>query len=294
MPDMKDVTMSATDLAFTPAHPVMGDSVVLTMIAHNTGIVQTGSFNLALYEGDPAAGGVLLQTFPIANLSGDGSATLTYTFTAEPKTYQFTALADTENVVAEMYEDNNTAIRALKIKAQGETSGPDNMQTMPDFTNMLFTSQTVTISAHVKAAFQNIDDAKMADSSSVLIFDDKNGDGTYTQGLDALIGKGAYTAAKLNDEPMPEFVLLIMRAYSPALYIEGSVYLVEHDGKINWGPVYLRQLASEISRASYERATVTADGDKDAEPVIRIRANDKDMILDKDGYLKQPQSGPRR
>ena len=78
MTDMVDITLSATDLVFSPGHPVSGDAAALTITAHNTGIKGTGAFNLALYNNDPNGGGTLLQTFPIENLAGDGSTTVTY------------------------------------------------------------------------------------------------------------------------------------------------------------------------------------------------------------------------
>ena len=129
MTDMVDIVITATDLAFTPAHPVNGDSVVLSIATHNTGIKDTGPFNLALYDGDPNNGGALLQTFAIANISSDGTNTVSYTFTAIPWTYRFYAIADSENTVTEMYEENNTAIRSLTIKSPGETLGPDLIPT---------------------------------------------------------------------------------------------------------------------------------------------------------------------
>jgi len=88
MTDMKDITLSATDLVFTPSHPVNGDSVVLSITAHNAGIKDTGPFNLALYDGDPAAGGVLVNTYPVSNIPGDAKTTLSYAFTAIPWTYR--------------------------------------------------------------------------------------------------------------------------------------------------------------------------------------------------------------
>ena len=77
MPDMVDITISATDLVFNPSHPVSGDTVALTVTAHNSGIKDTGAFNLALYDGDPNAGGALLQTYAVSSIQGDGSATVT-------------------------------------------------------------------------------------------------------------------------------------------------------------------------------------------------------------------------
>ncbi len=188
MTDMVDLSISATDLVFTPGHPVNGDSVVLSITAHNTGIKATGPFNLALYDGDPAAGGTLLQTFPISNITGDGSSAVSHVFTAIPWTYRFYAVADSENAVIEMYEDNNTAIRSLKIKAPGEVLGPDLVPTKIDLTDTATDPQTLAISGNAHVTFQNKGDDTITTSFNVLIFEDMDNDGRYTAGLDNLLG----------------------------------------------------------------------------------------------------------
>ena len=45
-----------------------------SIATHNTGIKDTGPFNLALYDGDPDNDGALLQTFPISNISQEATA----------------------------------------------------------------------------------------------------------------------------------------------------------------------------------------------------------------------------
>ncbi len=286
MADMVDIQVSANDLSFTPSRPVRGDSTVFTIAIRNTGIKETGAFNAALYDGDPASGGTLLQTYPVSNIPGDGTATVTYVFTAVPKTYRFYVVADTENVVAEMYEDNNLAIRSLTIKGPGETYGPDNAPTAPDLISMLTSGQTLTLSGDVRVAFENSGYAKDADASGFIVFRDKNEDGKYTQGMDEFLGKGKYAFATFSDQPVPEFVLLITQVYSPALYMEGSVYLIEHDGSIAWGPVYLNELMPDTPPASHENAVLATDIDKEGTPEISVRVNEQSVKLDRDGYLK--------
>ncbi len=193
MTDMIDITISATDLVFTPSHPVNGDSVVLSITAHNTGIKDTGPFNLALYDGDPAAGGTLLQTFPISNVPGEGSNVVSHVFTAIPWTYRFYAVADSENVVTELYDDNNTAIRSLKIKAPGETLGSDLVPTKIDLMDTTTDPQTLVISGNAHVTFQNTGDDKITTSFNVLIFEDMDLDSRYTSGVDNLLSSGTNT-----------------------------------------------------------------------------------------------------
>ncbi len=188
MTDMVDISLSATDLVFTPSHPVNGDAVVLSITAHNTGIQPTGPFNLTLYNGDPNAGGTLLQTYAVTSIPGDGSATVTYTFTASPQTYRFYAIADTENVVAEMYEDNNLAIRSLKIKAPGEVLGPDLVPIKIDLSGSITDPLTLAISGNAQVTFQNKGDNKIELPFNVIVFEDKDNNGVYTSGMDNLLG----------------------------------------------------------------------------------------------------------
>ena len=147
MTDMVDISLSATDLIFTPAHPVMASPGRAHMTAHNTGIVaHRGLQPCALRRRPGSQTACCSRPSRLANITGDGSATVTYIFTAEPKTYRFYAVADTENVVTEMYEGNNPAIRSLKIKAPGEVLGPDLVPVKIDLTDTTTDPQTLAIS----------------------------------------------------------------------------------------------------------------------------------------------------
>jgi large repetitive protein len=133
----------------------------------------------------------LLQVFPISNIPGDGSITNTYTFTAQPRTYRFYAVADPENQVTEMYKDNNTAIRALTIKNPGDLLGPDLVPIKIDLTDTITNPQTLAISGTAHVTFLNRGDDKITTPLNVIIFEDRDGDGKYTAGVDNLLGTAA-------------------------------------------------------------------------------------------------------
>lgn len=193
MPDMIDIAVSATDLVLNPSRPVDGDSVVLTMTPHNQGIRDTGAFSFALYDGDPNEGGQVLNIYAVGSMQGDSATTVTYTFIAEPKTYRFYAIADTENQVIEMYEDNNEAIRSLKIKAPGEILGPDLVPIKIDLSDTATDSQTLAITGTAHITLQNKGDDKIINTFDVLIFEDTDMDGQFTSGIDTILGTGANT-----------------------------------------------------------------------------------------------------
>jgi len=195
MPDLVDLAVSATDLTVTPPRPVIGDAVVLTLTVHNLGIRETGPFAVALYDGDPAAGGVLLQMYPVSTLLGDAAGTFTHTFTGEGRTYRFYAVADVDGQVTELDETNNQAMRSLRIKAPGEILGPDLVPIKLEVTGATTDSQTLQIGGTVQVTVQNRGDAKITTPFTVLVFDDTDFDGRYTAGVDTALGSADNTTA---------------------------------------------------------------------------------------------------
>ncbi len=111
-------------------------------------------------------------------------------------------------------------------------------------------------------------------------------DGWYTAGVDKIFGYGIASTAKLDGNPYPEIVLMITHDSVASLSLAGRIYLLEHDGGIQWGPVYLQQLGSETP-PPYDNVTITVDRDIDGEPVIGIQVNEQYLTLDRDGYLKK-------
>ncbi len=286
MTDMVDITVSATDLSSNPVHPVSGDTVVLSITVHNQGIRETGAFNLALYDGDPNAGGALLQTFTISNITGDGSTTLPYTFTAIPWTYRFYAIADTENTVTELYEDNNQAIRSLKIKAPGEILGPDLVPEKIDHSETTTDSHTLVISGNIHASFREKNNDNNTATFNVMVFEDKDNDHLYTPEADKKLYEGKYAIGNIDKEQPPVIAIVVHDSAHPSNLGE-RVYLLAHDGKIAWGPVYLNELDPETPFASYDSVPIITDLDGDGQAEIKIKGNSKEFVIDMDGYLKQ-------
>jgi subtilase family serine protease len=238
MIDMIDISVSATDLVFTPSWPVVGDAVALGIMVHNRGIKETGPFSLALYDGSPDDDGVLLATYPIDTIVGDGSLTFFYHFTAEARTYRFYAVADTENQVEELREGNNQAIRSIMIKGPGETYGPNLVPIRVKFLDDITTdSQSLEISGTVQVTFQNRGDEKISDPFDVLIFDDTDRDGRYTEGVDTALGTTSNTltlwpnGANMVDVPLSGRVRFVGAPLSAL--IDAGDAVVEQDEENN-------------------------------------------------------------
>ncbi|ACM19176.1 CARDB domain repeat-containing isoprenoid cyclase, putative [Geotalea daltonii FRC-32] len=195
MADMVDIEISASDIAIEPEHPMDGDPASVKVTIQNRGIKATGPFNVNLYNGDPSNGGTLLKTFPVIDLAGDASQTITYPFTAARGTYRFHAVCDPENTVTELSEDNNLAIRSLLVKTSAEAAGPDLVPLEFDFSAVTIDPQSLHISGLAKVRFQNKGDDKVNTTFRITVFEDKDGDGVYTEGTDVALGNWDYTAS---------------------------------------------------------------------------------------------------
>lgn len=194
MADMVDIELSASDIEISPEHPMAGDPATVKVIVHNRGILPTGPFTVNLYNGDPASGGVILQSFEIAGLAGDAAQELSYSFTAARGTYRFYAVCDPDNRVAEMYEGNNLAIRSLLVKSSAEAKGPDLAPLEFDLSGTATDPQSLRISGFAKVKFQNKGDDKVTTPFRITVFEDRDGDGLYTEGADLSLGFWDYTS----------------------------------------------------------------------------------------------------
>lgn len=195
MSDMVDIEVSASDISIAPEQPMDGDAATVNVVIQNRGIATTGAFNVALYNDDPESGGVLLQTFAVADMAGDATHTISYPFTAVRGTYRFYAVCDREDSVTELYEDNNLAIRSLLVKTSAEAKGPDLVPLAFDLSASTTDPQDLRIIGTAKVKFQNRGDDKVTTPFRITVFEDKDGDGIYSTGSDLSLGSWDYATA---------------------------------------------------------------------------------------------------
>jgi len=116
-----------------------------------------------------------------------------------------------------------------------------------------------------------------------------NADGT-TFWWNKSVTDGYTAVGNLDDDPYPEIVLsTFVNVYPHPTSLR--IYLLEHDGTIKWGPVYLKNLEG-ITTATQGGAPMIADFDGDGEPEIGIKGLNTYYILDKAGKVKQTLAVP--
>ncbi len=123
-----DLTLTSSDITFTPEKPAMGDLITISARIQNIRNTATTSVDVNFYNGDPLSGGILLGTSTIPALSGMGSeiAALTWDTTNVTGKHEIYVSVDPDNTITEANEQNNGASAVTKIGLPGGAA-PQNL-----------------------------------------------------------------------------------------------------------------------------------------------------------------------
>lgn len=137
------------EITFQPADPEPGETVTVTAVARNYSLTDVSeNFEVRFYRNDPDQGGVQIGNDFIAGLGSRLSATASTTFTMPSggAVYVY-AVADPDDVVTEIHEDNN---RGYAVLMEGNLSVASNdiASTIEETPGL---SDTVGISATIEA-----------------------------------------------------------------------------------------------------------------------------------------------
>lgn len=111
-----DLVLVTGDVINTPEDPGPTETLTLKARVRNLGYADSGAFEVAFYNGDPQAGGVLLGTVDCPNISGQELVEVIYNTTLPEGDYQIYAVADPENLVNEDDKENNRTFQGLKVE----------------------------------------------------------------------------------------------------------------------------------------------------------------------------------
>ncbi len=117
---LADLSISQADIGFSPADSLLvaGNKLTISITAHNQGALGASNVKVALYAGDPDAGGIapLIGSKIIPSIAVGGSQVVTFDYVVpdKPEYYNIVAKLDPDNGIVESNESNNKASRFLK------------------------------------------------------------------------------------------------------------------------------------------------------------------------------------
>ena len=107
---LPDLTLNASDIAFNPASPTEGDSVAITATVHNIGSANASNFLLTFFDGTSLIGEYTIS------VSANATSLTSTTWTSVAGDRTIKVVADSGNVIVELDEENNEAIRTITVK----------------------------------------------------------------------------------------------------------------------------------------------------------------------------------
>jgi len=117
--------------------PVTGQPVTVRVPLHNSGQTAAGASTLALYDGNPDSGGLLLGEGTAA-VPGGGETALDFTWTpTAPGSHRLFAISDRNNVVNEFDEGNNQTWQDVYVGFAGPLLLDSGAATDPVYTTTL-------------------------------------------------------------------------------------------------------------------------------------------------------------
>ncbi|MBI3977576.1 MAG: hypothetical protein HY331_05250 [Chloroflexi bacterium] len=112
--------LSVAGIALSDAEPVDSQAVTVTLALPNTGQTTAVTHTVALYDGNPSAGGVPIGDVTLPPLPGGETRTVEVVWTpARLGAHRLFAVSDRANAVAESDEGNNQAWRDVAVGFRG-------------------------------------------------------------------------------------------------------------------------------------------------------------------------------
>jgi subtilase family serine protease/prenyltransferase beta subunit len=114
---LPNLSITSADISFNPALPCTGLSVVMTANVRNDGETDAANVSVDFYDGDPAAGGMIIGGAVVSTIVAGASAAVPITSSFTSGDHVIYVLVDKENIVMEGSETNNTASKTLTVSA---------------------------------------------------------------------------------------------------------------------------------------------------------------------------------
>ena len=203
--DRPDLAIDVDNLDLSPLEPLAGETVQGAVTVRNAGTAPAASAVVTVYDGDPDAGGAEIFSGTVTDLPAGGNRTLAFTWTATGGLHSLTAVADPDDQVAELSEENNRAARDLAVARPG---GANLTVAGVDLSGLVESSADLTATGTVAVTVANGGDAD-AGAFVVRLLEETDGDGRPSAGdrelaVATVAGGVAAGASATVDLPLDE------------------------------------------------------------------------------------------
>lgn len=189
-----NLTVGFADFTFNPNPGLEGQPLLLSALVRNTGTVAANDVAVAFYNGDPAAGGVLIESVQtISSLAAGAETTVSLNWPAVPDSLEklLYVVLDPENLIAEFSEQDNRAFNTLAILSLPDLSvSAADIQLSPAFPRL---GDAVSLTARVANFGQ-----QAVGNALVRVFDGDPAAGGRQLGTDQLLTVAGNADALLN------------------------------------------------------------------------------------------------
>ncbi|MEW6419741.1 MAG: CARDB domain-containing protein, partial [Nitrospirota bacterium] len=221
-----DLTLTSSDITFSPQTPLKGDIVTITATIRNTGNQDASNVPVEFSIYDIAIGAsLILETQTISFIPVGGSIPIqiqweTNIFSGD---YDIHVEIDKSNIVFELDEANNEAQKPITITPP---QGPDIVIFSIDKTGVISDPQTRTISGNVNITIKNIGNQNTVSPFVITAFEDRNNNLTFDPATDSILGQATYSG-----NLTPEMTAIVNIPVSgTVLYIDSPIYLFADSG----------------------------------------------------------------
>jgi uncharacterized repeat protein (TIGR01451 family) len=218
--NVPDLAVDVDNVSITPASPRAGDPAKVKVTVRNAGLVTASNVPVTVYDGEPEFGGAPVYSGTIPSIPVAGNQTVSFDWAATEGVHLLTAVDDPANAILEISEDNN---RVEKQVVVSRAAGPDFTVGSIDLSGFQQSPSTLVASGTIRATVQNIGTAASSQAFTVRLFEDRDGDGTFTPGdrelarqtLPAGLGAGSSVVASFAVNAGLEFL-------HPVLWVEAD------------------------------------------------------------------------
>ena len=121
--ELPDLSIGYDNIELLPAKPFDGDLVAVTLTVRNAGTLDASDVSVELYDGDPSAGGVLVDSATLSQVKASGNRSVNLQWSATGGRNDLVAVVDGSDAILELSESNNRASRSVAVP---RGTGPDS------------------------------------------------------------------------------------------------------------------------------------------------------------------------